>query len=108
MYYLRPIINISYTKYKLPLNLYLIKWNPLSKTNIHNHIGKECYFFCLNKGLKEIIYKNNDLESKKIKTFKKNTLKQYSISNINYNIGYNQIINDDTKYKCIIHKYDDI
>ena len=106
MNYLKPIIKHGYKKYPIPLTNYcIIMWNKQSKSHIHNHNGNECYFITLNNGLKEIIYKNKDIDSKKIKQIDKKQLKQFVVNHINDNIGYHQILNESNKTIWSIHKY---
>ena len=96
----------TYIKYKIPLlNINIIKWLPHSKSNIHNHNGKNCIFLPLNGRLNEIIYKTSDLESKKIKYFYNNKIDPFTIRKINDNIGYHQIFNLDNKVKWSLHRY---
>ncbi len=91
-----------YTKYNLPFsNLYLIKWFPKVKTDIHNHDGKQCNFMVLNGSLHECRFHKDTIgslyQSKKI-----NPLQIYSI---NDEEGYHQIYNFDNRMKYSIHRY---
>lgn len=96
-------INNQYVKFKLPFlkEGYLIRWNKLSKTDIHNHNNKQCDFILLNGELLECIYKSKSIHS--LDTIRRiDKLKKYSI---NDTIGYHQIFNLDKKIKWSIHNY---
>jgi hypothetical protein len=96
-------INNQYVKFKLPFlkEGYLIRWNKLSKTDIHHHNNKQCDFILLNGELLECIYKKKSINS--LDTIRKiDKLKKYSI---NDTIGYHQIFNLDKKIKWSIHNY---
>lgn len=93
-----------YTKYTIPLsNLALIRWEPLSSTDIHDHEGKHCNFIVLNGSLHEARYTDKYLgalySSKCIEPLLKTTIKNTD--------GYHQVFNFDNWIKYSIHKYYD-
>lgn len=96
-------VNNQYVKFRLPFlkEGYLIRWNRLSRTDIHNHDNNQCDFIVLNGELLECIYKNKSIGSlsnvRKVQPFKLYT--------INDNIGYHQVFNLDKKVKWSIHNY---
>jgi len=94
--------NKVYTKIQIPFtNHYLIKWNPKSNTDIHDHHGKQCDFRMIFGTLHEVRFKKNSIgslyHSQKIKMFQKN--------HINDTMGYHQVFNFDNMSKISIHKY---
>jgi len=94
----------SYTKYTFRIsNLALIKWEPNSSTEIHDHGGKNCDFIILNGSLNETRYKDKYLgalySSKCIKPLYKITMSKED--------GYHQMFNFDNRVKYSIHKYYD-
>jgi hypothetical protein len=94
--------NKSYIKYKLPItNFYLIQWKPKSKTDIHNHNGKNCQFVLFNSSLQEVRYKNKKISS----LYESNKIKPFKIQLINDNQGYHQVFNFDDKIKWSLHHY---
>ena len=94
-------INDQYIKFIIPSlrsELYLIKWFPHSKTDIHNHDGKNCNFLLLKGSLTETRYlKNNEIESNEIKPFQ--------INSMNDEIGEHEIKNNDDTIKWSLHRY---
>ena len=93
-----------YTKYTLSMsNIALIKWEPKSSTEIHDHDGKNCDFIVLNGSLHEARYTDKYLgalySSKCVEPLLKTTIKKTD--------GYHQIFNFDNWIKYSIHKYYD-
>jgi len=96
-------VNHQYIKFKLPFlkDGYLIRWNPVSRTDIHNHDNKQCDFMVLNGELLECIYLKKSISS--LDNIRKiEPLKLYTI---NDNIGYHQVFNLEKKVKWSIHNY---
>tara|TARA_A100001015_G_scaffold274883_1_gene331641 strand:- start:1048 stop:1443 length:396 start_codon:yes stop_codon:yes gene_type:complete len=79
-------------------NILLIKWNALSKSNIHGHHSYGCHFKLLEGELIEKIYKNNIYNNEKY------LIKNYN-NFINNNIGNHQIINYSNKPAISLHVY---
>tara|TARA_B100001287_G_C22660592_1_gene520132 strand:- start:1131 stop:1448 length:318 start_codon:yes stop_codon:yes gene_type:complete len=93
-----------YTKYTLSMsNIALIKWEPKSGTEIHDHDGKNCDFIVLNGSLHEARYTDKYLgalySSKCVEPLLKTTIKKTD--------GYHQVFNFDNWIKYSIHKYYD-
>ena len=94
----------NYHKIKLPSfksDLYLIFWNPNSRSKIHNHNGKKCNFVLLNGYLNEYIYENKNYDS--LKDY--NSLKPFTINYIDDSIGYHQIMNIENKTVITLNRY---
>ena len=96
-------VNYQYIKIKLPFlkDGYLIRWNPVSKTDIHNHNNKQCDFMVLNGELLECIYLNKSISS--LDNIRKiEPLKLYTM---NDDLGYHQVFNLEKTVKWSIHNY---
>ena len=96
-------INVKnqYLKYRLPSllsEMYIIRWFPNSKTDIHYHNGKLCQFMVLNDILHEKRYHNNS-------NFADNLLRPFTIYSINDDIGAHSVSNNDNKIKWSLHRY---
>ena len=121
-------INNQYIKFRIPSlksELYLIKWLPNSKTDIHIHDGKNCNFLLLKGSLTETRYlKNNEIKSNGNKPFqinsmndeireheiknneiKSNEIKPFQINSMNDEIGEHEIKNNDDTIKWSLHRY---
>ena len=95
-----------YTKYMVPHYKYdiaLIKWNPESKTSIHDHPQKGCSIFLLKGNLKEEIFKNNKFLYKKKENYLTNFLDGSYIDN---KIGLHRVSNLSNKNSWSLHIYE--
>ena len=92
----------SYIKYSLPIsNLYLIKWFPKARTDIHDHDGKKCDFIILNGTLHECRYLNRNRHT----LYRSQSLQPFTINSITDSDGFHQIFNFENKVKWSIHRY---
>ena len=96
-------VNNQYVKFRLPFlkEGYLIRWNQLSRTDIHNHDDNQCDFIVLNGELLECIYQNESIGS--LNNIRK--IKPLQLYTINDDIGYHQVFNLEKKVKWSIHNY---
>ena len=103
MNYFRPVLRTkAYSKYMTPIpDVYFIKWNPKSSTDIHNHGGKQCDFMILNGSLHECRFLNNTIGG----FYKSHSLNSFQVYSINDKEGYHQLYNFDDKIKYSLHKY---
>ena len=103
MNFLRSVkVEQAYIKYTLPIsNLYLIRWFPKARTEIHDHDGKRCDFLVLNGTLHEHRYLTKDRHTyyrgQTLQPFIKNTIKDED--------GCHQIFNFENKVKWSVHRY---
>ena len=89
-------------KFNYKLELYLIKWNPKSNSNIHSHLYHGCVMKILEGCLIESIY-NKDIILKQ-----NNNYKCHDTGFINNDIGYHKIFNNTNNYSYSLHLYCDI
>jgi len=103
MNFLKPIMRTdAYSKFRTPfVNIYLIRWSPKSRTNIHKHDGKQCSFLILNGSLHECRFINNTISG----LYKSHLLKSFQVHSINDKEGYHQLYNFDDKIKYSLHRY---
>ena len=103
--YLNPIqrVNVGpYTKYTLSLsNIALIRWNPNSSTDIHNHDDKDCEFIVLNGSLQEARYKDKYIGA----LYSSRCIEPLVNTKMKKTDGYHQMFNFDNRVKYSIHKY---
>jgi hypothetical protein len=103
MNFLKPILRTkAYSKYMTLIpDIYLIKWNPKERSDIHNHDGKQCDFMILNGSLHECRFKTNKIGS----LYQNQSLKPFQVYSINDKEGYHQLYNFDDSIKYSIHRY---
>ena len=80
-------------------DIYIITWQPNSKTPIHDHASQGCILKLLQGNLTETIY-DSSLEIKKVKNVYENMT-----SFITNNIGYHLIENNSVDMAVSIHVY---
>lgn len=80
-------------------DIYIITWQPNSKTPIHDHASQGCILKLLQGNLTETVY-DCSLEIKKVKNVYENM-----ISFITNNIGYHLIENNSIDMAVSIHVY---
>ena len=92
----------AYIKYNLPIsNLYLIRWFPKMRTEIHDHDGKICEFMVLNGNLHEHRYLTKDRHT----YYRGQTLQPFTKNTIKDGDGFHQIFNFENKVKWSLHRY---
>ena len=103
MNFLRSVkVGKAYIKYNLPIsNLYLIRWYPKARTEIHDHDGKRCDFIILNGTLHECRY----LEPRIGSLYRSQTLRPFTKNTITDEEGFHQIFNFENKVKWSLHRY---